>query len=460
MPNSTKKTHDPTKIPDDLLDALLDNPYESLILVDSQGIIQYMSSANEGIYPFTTRESVGKHIREVSPMTGMDRVLKTGKAEIGRGMVLDDKHRVVARIPLTKEGKVVGAAGKLLFVDPGKVKELYNRISHLERRLEKYEDELQHIYQTNYSLDSILGESPEIQEARQLSRQAAGANSPVLIMGESGTGKELFAHAIHGMSGRDTGNLVKVNCAAIPGELLEAELFGYEAGAFTGARKGGKTGKFELAHGGTIFLDEIGDMPVPMQIKILRVLQEREVERLGSNRPRRVDFRLICATNRDLPKLMRKGLFRQDLYYRINVMTLKLPPLRDCPEDIFPLFQHFSRILGREKTPPGILPGVKSILEKYSWPGNVRELRNVTERALIVCRDNTISPADLPDFTQQEVLPESFEEKATLKSIMEHAEKAALEKALAQSNSRAEAARTLGIHRTGLYQKIKKFGIE
>ncbi|MBI9074045.1 MAG: sigma 54-interacting transcriptional regulator [Desulfatibacillum sp.] len=460
MSETPEKPPSQENIPSKLLDALLDNPYESLILVDARGIIRYMSSANEGIYPFTTQEAVGKHIREVSPKTRMDRVLKTGKAEIGRSMVLDDKTRVVARIPLTKDGRVVGAAGKLLFVDPGKVKELYNRITHLERRLEKYEDELQQIYRTNYSLDSILGESPEIEEARQLARQAARATSPVLIMGESGTGKELFAHAIHGMSDRVSGNLVKVNCAAIPGELLEAELFGYEAGAFTGAKKSGKTGKFELAHGGTIFLDEIGDMPVPMQIKILRVLQEREVERIGSNRPKQLDFRLICATNRDLSKLMRQGLFRQDLYYRINVMTLKLPPLRDCKGDIFPVFQHFSRILGREKASPIILPGVQRVLEKYAWPGNVRELRNVTERALIVCRDNSIAPADLPDLSQSEVMPEPMNGQATLKAMMEQAEKNAIEQALAQAESRAQAARSLGIHRTGLYQKMNKYGIE
>ncbi|SHJ94648.1 Transcriptional regulator containing PAS, AAA-type ATPase, and DNA-binding Fis domains [Desulfatibacillum alkenivorans DSM 16219] len=460
MSQSRKKSAAPQKIPQDLLDALLNNPYEGLILVDDQGIIRHMSSANEGIYPFTPQESVGRHIHDVSPKSRMDRTIRTGKAEIGRSMILDDKTRVVARFPLSKDGKVIGAAGKLLFMDPGKMKELYERITHLERRLEKYEDELAQIYRTNYSLDSILGDSPDIIRAKRLAEQAAGADSPVLIMGESGTGKELFAHAIHGLSQRDSGALVKVNCAAIPGELLEAELFGYEEGAFTGARKKGKAGKFELAHGGTIFLDEIGDMPLPMQIKILRVLQEREVERVGANRPKKIDFRLICATNRDLARLMRQGLFRQDLYYRINVMTLKLPPLRDCRDDIFPLFQHFSRILGREKTPPKILPGVKEILEKYSWPGNVRELRNVTERALIVCRDNAVSPADLPDLSQQEVLPQVIEEKASLKALMDQAEKKIIEQALVQASSRAGAARNLGIHRTGLYQKMKKHGIE
>ena len=455
---------DEPKIPPELLEALLDNPYESLILVDADGIIRYMSSANENIYPVPASEAVGRHISEVSPHTRLPRVLETGKAEIGRSMLLDKKQRIIARIPLMRGGRTVGAAGKLMFMSPEKLRQLYDRIEDLERHLDYYKEELGQVMGIRYTFDNIIGESEPILRAKALARQAARTGSPAIITGESGTGKELFAHAIHEASQRRKHNFVRVNCAAIPGELIEAELFGYAPGAFTGARRQGKAGKFELANNGTIFLDEIGDMEPTMQVKLMRVLQEKEVERIGSNQPFRIDFRIISATNRDLEKMMAGGNFRLDLYYRLNVMTIHLPPLRDIREDIPLMFEHLLEQLSRSggRRIREVSPDVLEALTAYAWPGNVRELRNVVERAMIVCRGDRIGLVDLPmSLREAPVCPHPHDAPDTpLKALMEETEKNAITRALERSgNSRVRAARRLGIHRTGLYQKMKKYGI-
>ncbi len=451
-------------IPEDLLSALLDNPYECLILVDADGIVRFMSSANEGVYPVSVREAVGRHIREVSPRTRLPRVLETGKAEIGRSMILKSSNRVIARIPLVREGRVVGAAGKLMFMSPQKLKELYGRIETLEGKIDYYRDALDQAYGGRYSFDSIVGESEPIRAAKDLARQAAATDAAVIITGESGTGKELFAHSIHQASRRRAQNFVRINCAAIPSELIEAELFGYEAGAFTGARRQGKPGKFELAHRGTIFLDEIGDMPMALQVKLMRVLEEKEVERIGSRRPVPVDFRVISATNRDLRGLIDRKAFRLDLFYRLNVLNIHLPPLRQLGHDIELLFLHFLEhfSIGERPKIQRVSDAALEAMRRYGWPGNVRELRNVAERALIVCRNQAIEPGDLPlerpGTCRTGISPPGL--MPSLRALVEEAERQAIVRALDLSGSnRAEASRILGIHRTGLYQKMKKYDI-
>lgn len=458
-------------IPEDLLQALLDNSYESLILVDAHGIVRYMSPANDGIYPVPVREAIGRHISEVSPNTRLPRVIETGKAEIGRGLMIQGKQRVIARIPLYHEGRIVGAAGKLMFMNPEKLRELYERIDALKHRLDFYREAFQQVYGSRYSVEHLIGESPVFQQAKSLAVQAAASNAPVLIVGESGTGKELFAHAIHQISRRRSHHFVRVNCAAIPSELLESELFGYEPGAFTGAGKQGKPGKFELAHQGTIFLDEIGDMPPMMQVKLMRVLQEKEVERVGG-KPKTIDFRVISATNRDLEGMIREKSFRLDLFYRLNVIVIRLPALREMKEDIPRIFNHFIDQLCREnrRKPIGVSAEVMEALMRYDWPGNVRELRNLAERVMIVCTGDRIDLDHLPMPLQTRCLgttsiPDSVEldpnaKGATLKAQLEATERRAIIDALrASSANRSLAARHLGIHRTGLYQKMLKYGI-
>ncbi len=453
-------------IPLGLLLTLLDNPYESLILIDADGIVRFMSSSTEGVYPVPPRDAVGRHISEVSPQSKLLGILKTGKAEIGRSMVLKDRQRVIARVPLIRDGRVIGAFGKLMFWTPRKLKELYGRIDTLENHLDYYKEELNHRRGVRYSFDTIVGESDLIKQTIDLARQAAEADSPVVITGESGTGKELFAHAIHQASRRRHGSFIKVNCSSIPADLFEAELFGYEGGSFTGARKTGKLGKFELADKGTIFLDEIGEMPHNMQVKLMRVLQEKEIDRIGSSRPRSVDFRLICATNRDLEKMIRTGGFRLDLYYRINVINIKLPALRELKEDVPLMFDHFLEKLSRDNSRSvlTVAPEAAELLKNYAWPGNIRELSNIAERAMILSGGDVIQPEDLPMAVRfpASCPPRQMEEPiSSLKGLLEETERRAIVETLQKTgNNRAKTAQILGIHRTGLYQKMKKYNID
>ena len=456
--------NDIKKIPGDLLFALLDNPYESLILIDRDGIVRFISSSNEGTYGMPAREAVGRHISEVSPGTALPRVLETGKAEIGRSMILDDQNRVINRIPLVKDGRIIGAAGKLMLKNPQQLLQLYERIDTLEKQLDYYKDELHQVYGTLYSFDNIIGNAEKIIQAKISARQAAMSDSPVIIIGESGTGKELFAHAIHQASKRSQFNFVRVNCAAIPSDLIEAELFGYAPGAFTGAQRRGRTGKFELAHNGTVFLDEIGDMPWAMQVKLMRVLQDKVVERIGGGKPRPIDFRVISATNRDLDDMMAHQTFRLDLYHRLNVITVKLPPLREIKEDIPVILRHCLEELSRARKEKvkGVSPEAMEALIHYSWPGNVRELRNVLERALIVCDKDVLRIEDLTTAIRKNTgqMKTDGESPSSLKELLEETERQAILNALEKArNNRVKAAEQLGIHRTGLYQKMKKHNI-
>jgi transcriptional regulator with PAS, ATPase and Fis domain len=372
---------------------------------------------------------------------------------------------VIARFPLYHKGELIGAAGKLMVLHPGKLKLLYDRINELKGKVDYYRRELHKPYGAYYGFNNIIGNSKPIRQAVELGKKVAASTSQVLIQGESGTGKELFAHAIHDASKRCDQSFVSVNCASIPNDLFESEFFGYEPGAFTGANKKGKIGKFEIAHGGTIFLDEIGDMPLNLQIKLLRVLQEKEIEPIGAAKTKKVNFRLISATNQDIDTLIKDKKFRLDLYYRINLVTIKLPPLRKIKTDIPLLVNHFLEDLGKNGRPFKISDEAMAALVDYSWPGNIRELKNVVERAGIVCRHRYIRPSDLPLNMQEQKNQSLFPARvpgirdfSDLKTLMEETEKKAIQDALELSEGkRAMAAEVLGIHRTGLYQKMKKY---
>ncbi len=453
-------------VPPELLQALLDNPYESQILIDSQGIVRYISPPNEAFYRTTESQSVGRHISELNPESEMTRVLETGRAEIGRLFRLRGKERFIARIPLRdRQGNIVGAVGKLLFWDPLKVKELARQLEVMAGRLDYYEKELAQVYSSRYSLERVVGESRPIREAKNMAAMAANSDLDVLITGETGTGKEVFAHAIHRLSPRRERPLVKVNCASIPPELFESELFGYEAGAFTGASRKGKPGKFELAEGGTIFLDEVGDLPLPMQVKLLRVVQEREVERVGGTKTLKLDFRVIAATNRDLQDLMRLGRFRQDLFYRLNIFQVRTPPLRDIREDIPRLAYHFLANLrqGKRSAQRRISAEAMACLTAYHWPGNARELKNVMERAAAMAPEGPIQEEHLPMEVRENLDPGQAlpQPPGSLRDEMAKAERQIIRRALAcAGGNRSEAARLLGIHRTGLHQKLRRYGLE
>jgi transcriptional regulator with PAS, ATPase and Fis domain len=303
-----------------------------------------------------------------------------------------------------------------------------------------------------------------MQDLRKMGQRAAKVNSPVLLVGESGTGKELFAHAIHRASERHKLPFIRLNCAAIPKDLLEAELFGYEPGAFTGAGNKGKPGKFELAHQGTIFLDEISELPLEMQPKLLRVLEEKLVDRLGATKPVKCDFRLIAATNENLEDCIRKGKFRKDLYYRLNVIPLHIPPLRERRADISLIASHLIGNLCRDfgLSPKAISPEVMRIFENHDWPGNVRELSNILERTLSLMdeRDETIRVEHLPLFFRSLSERSKHSQAQILKDLRATSERDAVLHAIRLSNNnKNEAARILGIHRTALYKKMKKLNL-
>ncbi len=302
----------------------------------------------------------------------------------------------------------------------------------------------------------LVGRSAAIRRVLALIEEVAPVDSTVLITGESGTGKELVARAIHQRSPRASGPFVVANCAAVPEGLLESELFGHEAGAFTGARTARK-GRFERADGGTLFLDELGDIPPKAQVDLLRVLQEREFERVGGTRTIRVDVRIVAATNRDLEQLVRDGKFREDLYYRINVIPIHLPPLRERPEDIAPLAHHFLRRFAQRFNKPidGFTPRAMEVLTGYSWPGNVRELENVIERVVVLCRGDRIDVEDLPSQLWRKTKAVPLETVDNLELV----EKLTIERVVRTSETMAQAARRLGISRTTLYAKLRKYQI-
>ncbi len=376
-------------------------------------------------------------------------------------------HPEVAVIVMTAYGTIEHAVAAIkggatdYLTKPLNLDELLHRIGQVRdrHRLLTENRELREALRERHRVEGIIGESGRMQEVLSLILRVAPSDATVLIRGESGTGKELIAKAIHYASPRAEGPLVTVNCAALPENLLESELFGHEKGAFTGA-SALRRGRFELAHGGSLFLDEIGDVPPHLQVKLLRVLQEREIERVGASRPLPVDVRLIAATHRDLEEMVRRGEFRDDLYYRINVVTIAVPPLRERREDIPPLLEHFLEKFARAngKTIRGLTREARDALLRYDYPGNVRELENLIERAVVLTRDEVIGAGDLPlSLTERE---KETTDAASLTAAVEGLERRLIRAALARADGvQTRAAELLGISERVLRYKLKKYGL-
>ncbi|MGJ7911821.1 sigma 54-interacting transcriptional regulator [Neobacillus sp. LXY-1] len=389
-------------------------------------------------------------VRLDTPYEKIQQLVKTSK--VGTGVVIDEKNRVVGI--LTKTDVVISLQHQL-----DKVANLIKKLEHTENKASFFQHRYQKSETAQFTWDLILSMDSRMEKLKHSGAKAARGRSTVLICGESGTGKELFAHAIHNGSPRSKGKFVVVNCAAIPESLLESEFFGYEEGAFTGAKNKGKQGKFDLADGGTLFLDEIGDMSLPLQAKLLRVLQEREFYRVGGMKRIKVDVRIIAATNRNLEEMMKEGTFREDLYYRLNVISLQIPPLRERIYDVDFLINEFihefNHVIGTKIT--GIEERARKVLLAYDWPGNVRELRNVLERAVTFAENRKIKWEDLPDYVTKQI---SLKEPTERISMVEHAELEAIKKALVQmKGNKVKAAKLLGISRSGLYEKLKKYNV-
>ena len=448
-----------------MYELILESIYNGVMVTDSEGYILCMNAPYGQFLGLDHRQQIGKHCTEVVKGTRMHIVAKTGQAEINRSQHILGQNMVVQRIPIRKNGRVVAVFGQVMFKDVKDVGKLANELSVLESKVRMYEQELMSLRSTRYTFASIVGESRSMVDLKQEAMLAAGKESPVLISGESGTGKEVFAQAIHQGSTRHLHPFVRINCAAIPKDLMESELFGYAKGAFTGALAQGKAGKFELAHQGTIFLDEIGELPLDMQPKLLRVLEEKELERIGGTRVITSDFRVIAATNRNLEEMLDERTFRKDLFYRLNVVPLHIHPLRERPEDILPLAEHLLQQMQQEAgwQRVGLSLEAEKILTSYHWPGNVRELANVLERTLAGLNRDVIQVEDLPFYLHralQATSPGVKGERGRLREIVAQAEKEAIVFALQEAKqNKAMAARKLGIHRTLLYKKMARYGI-
>ncbi|QNO16595.1 sigma 54-interacting transcriptional regulator [Alkalicella caledoniensis] len=410
-------------------------------------------------------EIIGEEVQKVDKYSRFPYVFKNKKSEIAWKHKFENGHTaIVHRIPiLDDQGEVLYGFGMVLFQNVEEFKDIIQKNKLLESELSLYKNQLKEMQGAKYSWDNIIGESERMVQAKYMARRAAQSNSNVLLLGKSGTGKELFAHAIHSGSNRNHNPFVKVNCAAIPAELLESELFGYEEGAFTGAKKGGKIGKFELSNGGSIFLDEIGDMPIKMQAKLLRILQEKEVERVGSNKTTKIDIRVIAATNQDLKELVQKGEFREDLYYRLNVMSIEIPSLQERDNDVEGLSYSLLRKLSSQmgKYVSKISVNAMEYIRGHNWPGNVRELENVLERAINLTESDSILPVHLPVYITQNTKKVAKGPIRTLKDVIEDTEKEAIARCLEYTEgNKLKTAKLLNISRSSLYDKIEKYGLE
>ena len=435
------------KTQSEMYQAVLDFTHDAILAIDENGRIQVLNPPAERIMGCRAADSVGQPVEAVLPNTLLPDVLESGEKQLDQIMQIHQTLCNTNRIPILVDGQRRGVVAT--FQD---VKQLQN--SEQKIRLKLHEKGLV----AKYAFNDILGDSPAIRSTIQIARSYAASRASVLILGETGTGKELFAQSIHNASDRRDGPFVAINCAAVSNSLLESELFGYEAGSFTGASRGGREGVFELAHGGTLFLDEIGEIPRETQVELLRVLQEKQIRRVGGSRVIPVDVRIIAATNKDLLQETVEGRFREDLYYRLDVLDLKLPPLRERGDDVKILGLHLFRQL-----PGGKDPIMQSqflyLLEQvgpYQWYGNIRELQNFVERANILMRNAGASSVTVSDILRRraEPAPEPCQET-------ESRDRRAIEAALHNHpGSMADAARSLGCSRQTLWRKMKKYGIQ
>lgn len=454
-----KKDVEELKIQNDVWRVIFEEAIECIVVVNRDGIVMMLNKAYANFLNVKPEEAIGKHVTNVIENTRLHIVLKTGKAEIGKIQRIKNNDSVTLRIPIYRDDEVVGAVGKVIYKDVSEVKSLYQKLEAAEKELNLYKERFKKVKGGYYAIDNIIGKSSEICRLKKIVTRVADSDSTVLITGESGTGKEVFANAIHEASNRRDNEYIKINCAAIPHNLLESELFGYEEGAFTGARQGGKIGKFELANQGTLFLDEIGDMSLEMQAKLLRVLQEKKIERVGGTESIDIDVRIIAATNQNLMEKIEKGEFREDLFYRLNVIPLRIPPLRERQEDI-PLLCDFFIKKYNDKFGiyiENIEEEAMAYLKRYKWPGNVRELENVIERIYNFIDGNVIKKEHLPKkiLSNNNILP-----NGDLKRIMDKYEKEIIVKTLkTYDGNKSITAKALGISRTSLYQKIDKYEI-
>lgn len=443
-----------------ILETLIDSVYDGICIVDNQCRVLLWNAASERLYGLKKKTVLNQDLKQFFPNALLPEVLENRKSYVNHLHRLEANRPIVINAkPLYLDGQLVGAISADR--DVSEIAELSEKLTLATSNIDKLKEEIDHLFEDRFSFEDLIGVSPAMYEAVEMAKAVSSSALSVLLTGESGTGKELFARAIHFKSGRK-GLFVPINCSAIPKTLLESELFGYVAGAFTGALKGGKPGLFEVANNGTLFLDEIGDMPMSMQAKLLRVLEDGKLQRLGSHAWIETDVRIIAATNHHLRERIEQKTFRSDLFYRLNAVHIQLPALRERREDIELLVYEFTR---RYCNARGIdmidyAPEVMKSMMQYTWEGNIRELKNMVERFIIMCVSRQMTCVDLS------ILPEELRgkpiavEQVGLIQAVEAFEKQTIEKMLALcGGNRAKCAKKLGIPRSTLYFKLEKYDI-
>lgn len=442
------------------LQMILESVQDGICVVDRSGEVTYVNPSYLRIVHKTPEMVVGQNVFETAADGNRCAVLRSGIARIGSIRHKKDGTTIVANVnPIFVDGEIAGVVS--VIKDITEIQTLMERLSQVSAKAEYLEQELLRTKKTAQAFANYIGKSGKVVDVLALASKAADSSANVLIRGESGTGKEVIAEGIHYASGRRRGPFIRVNCGAIPGALLESELFGHEKGAFTGAVRH-KLGKFELANHGTIFLDEIGELDKNLQVKLLRVLQQKEFDRVGGEETIHVDVRIIAATNRDLEAMVREGTFRDDLYYRLNVIPIILPPLRDRPDDIPLLVEHFIEKISKEnkKDVRGITPDAMQMFMHYRWPGNVRELENVIERVITLMDTDLITAAVLPSYIKGDIAGREVQSLADDTVLpWEEYEKQIIANALRQGTSFNGAAKLLRISHKTVAAKARKYGL-
>lgn len=442
------------------LQMILESVQDGICVVDRSGEVTYVNPSYLRIVHKTPEMVVGQNVFETAADGNRCAVLRSGIARIGSIRHKKDGTTIVANVnPIFVDGEIAGVVS--VIKDITEIQTLMERLSQVSAKAEYLEQELLRTKKTAQAFANYIGKSGKVVDVLALASKAADSSANVLIRGESGTGKEVIAEGIHYASGRRRGPFIRVNCGAIPGALLESELFGHEKGAFTGAVRR-KLGKFELANHGTIFLDEIGELDKNLQVKLLRVLQQKEFDCVGGEETIHVDVRIIAATNRDLEAMVREGTFRDDLYYRLNVIPIILPPLRDRPDDIPLLVEHFIEKISKEnkKDVRGITPDAMQMFMHYRWPGNVRELENVIERVITLMDTDLITAAVLPSYIKGDIAGREVQSLADDTVLpWEEYEKQIIANALRQGTSFNGAAKLLRISHKTVAAKARKYGL-
>lgn len=452
-----------------LLDLIIETSNNNITIADDKGYIVHSNPIHWSIYGITPEQYKGKTVYQLQ-----EEGVLTPSITV---MVLKEKKKMEI-MQNTRTGKIIMTTGyplfdengKLLFVlsysqDQTEISNLQDRYEQLERKLRGYQTEVEELRGKEVG---ILYRNKEMDQVVKTIQRVAETDATVLLLGESGVGKSMFARQLHNQSGRHKEPFIEVNCSTIPESLFESEMFGYETGTFTGAQRQGKQGLIEQAHNGTLFLDEIGELPLAMQVKLLKVLQEKKFMRLGGSRERHVDFRLVTATNQNLEEMVQEGTFRLDLYYRLNVIPLQIPPLRERKEDITFLINHYLELINKKYgTRKRLHASTYEILIQYGWPGNVRELENIIERLVLTTEENIIFPTTLPSSIIGDREPDgvagsleleqAIGDEFDLKTVLEKVEKHVFTKAAKQCKSSYDMAKLLGISQPSVVRKMKKY---